>query len=198
MAVWLKEWAVVIGAGVTFLAVIVALGIGISSLIQTKMLQKAEKRERLLNEIIQWVTELQTASLGIDTIQHSSRNVFIMTKYATAMAHNEYIRAMVNESFKEDLAKYVENLHRTCAELIILMAEAERPGASEVKYSPTGYTRKIKDETQAKILQKASETGKARILVAVELRDECEIILAGGIDELLIKIGKIKAKLVIS
>jgi len=58
MAVWLKEWALVISAGITFLAVIVALGIGISSLIQTKRLQQSERRERLLNEIIEWALDV--------------------------------------------------------------------------------------------------------------------------------------------
>jgi len=54
----LKEWAQVISAGITLLAVFVALGIGVSSLIQTNKLQKAEKRERLLNEIIEWAVDV--------------------------------------------------------------------------------------------------------------------------------------------
>ena len=39
---------------ITLAAVIVALGIGVYSFIQTNRLKRAEKRERLLNEIIKW------------------------------------------------------------------------------------------------------------------------------------------------
>jgi len=60
---WLKEWAQVIGAGITLLAVFVALGIGVSSLIQTNRLQKAERRERLLNEIIEWAVDVSKCGI---------------------------------------------------------------------------------------------------------------------------------------
>ncbi len=42
---------------ITLAAVFVALGLGLSSLIQTQSLQKRERKERLLNEIIGWAME---------------------------------------------------------------------------------------------------------------------------------------------
>jgi hypothetical protein len=51
---------------ITLSAVIVALGIGVASILYTQRLQKKERRERLLNEIIEWVTEIHTASLKTD------------------------------------------------------------------------------------------------------------------------------------
>ena len=55
-----------VGDWITLAAVIVALVIGVASIIQTQMLQKRERKERLLNEIIEWATEIHTASLKTD------------------------------------------------------------------------------------------------------------------------------------
>jgi hypothetical protein len=43
-----------VGDWITLAAVLVALGLGLYSLIQTHNLQKRERKERLLNEIIEW------------------------------------------------------------------------------------------------------------------------------------------------
>jgi hypothetical protein len=43
-----------VGDWITLAAVIVALGIGVASILHTQRLQKRERRERLLNEIIGW------------------------------------------------------------------------------------------------------------------------------------------------
>jgi hypothetical protein len=59
---WLKDWAQVIGAGITLLAVLVALGIGIASILHTRSIQKKERKERLLNEIIEWAADILTFS----------------------------------------------------------------------------------------------------------------------------------------
>ncbi len=56
---WLKEWAQVISTGITLLAVLVALGIGVASIWNTQSLQKKERKERLLNEIIEWAKGLE-------------------------------------------------------------------------------------------------------------------------------------------
>ena len=50
MAVWLKEWAIPLSAGATFLLAVAAFW----AIWQTRKLQKRERRERLLNEIIEW------------------------------------------------------------------------------------------------------------------------------------------------
>lgn len=47
-----------IGDWITLSAVLVALGLGVVSIIQTQWLQKRERKERLLNEIIEWATEI--------------------------------------------------------------------------------------------------------------------------------------------
>ncbi|MBA7486912.1 hypothetical protein ES707_22474 [subsurface metagenome] len=56
------------GMGITdwlmLAAVIVALGLGVTSILHTQSLQKRERREKLLNEIIEWATDV--ASCGIE------------------------------------------------------------------------------------------------------------------------------------
>jgi len=45
-------------AWITLFAVIVALGIGIASIIHTEIIQKRERKHRLLNEITEWATKI--------------------------------------------------------------------------------------------------------------------------------------------
>jgi len=47
-----------IGDWITVIAVIVALGLGVRSIIQTHILQKKERRQILLNEIIEWLRSI--------------------------------------------------------------------------------------------------------------------------------------------
>lgn len=65
------------GDWITLGAVIVALGIGVASLVQTKRLQKRERKERLLNEIIEWAIEVS--------------NCGQVAKYAETKNETEYV-----------------------------------------------------------------------------------------------------------
>ncbi len=47
-----------VGDWITLAAVLVALGLGVSSLIQTQKLKERERKERLLNEIIEWALDV--------------------------------------------------------------------------------------------------------------------------------------------
>ncbi|MFC1937253.1 hypothetical protein ACFLWY_01685 [Chloroflexota bacterium] len=49
---------------ITLSAVLVALGLGVSSLIQTQILRKIERRERILKEIIEWAQEIEDFSIA--------------------------------------------------------------------------------------------------------------------------------------
>ena len=52
------------GVIASFLVAAIALGLGLSSLIQTQRLQKRERRERLLNEIIEWAESIILFGVG--------------------------------------------------------------------------------------------------------------------------------------
>ncbi|MFC1874773.1 hypothetical protein ACFLY3_01270 [Chloroflexota bacterium] len=53
-----------IGDWITLFAVIVALGIGIASILHTQNLQKKEQRQKLLNEIIDWAKNITKYRFG--------------------------------------------------------------------------------------------------------------------------------------
>jgi len=59
MADWTKEWAIVISAGATFILAIAAF----LAIWQNRLLQNRERRERLLNEIIEWAEDIRQSSL---------------------------------------------------------------------------------------------------------------------------------------
>jgi len=54
-----------IGDWITLSAVIVALGIGVASILHTQSLQRKERRERLLNEIIDWAIDTSTCAFSV-------------------------------------------------------------------------------------------------------------------------------------
>ena len=57
-----------VGDWITLAAVVVALAIGVVSLVQTQNLQKRERKERLLNEIIEWATDVGKRGSDLDFI----------------------------------------------------------------------------------------------------------------------------------
>jgi Flp pilus assembly protein TadB len=52
------------GEWITLAAVLVALAIGVASILHTQRLQKKERRERLLNEIIEWAIDILNCGLS--------------------------------------------------------------------------------------------------------------------------------------
>lgn len=59
---WIREWTIPLSGGATFLLAIAAFW----AIWQNRSLQIRERKERLLNEIIEWATEIHTASLKTD------------------------------------------------------------------------------------------------------------------------------------
>jgi hypothetical protein len=92
-----------VGDWITLAAVIVALGIGVASILHTQSLQKRERKERLLNEIIEWAVdvlecepEVSTDSLQAGVTDQSVVVAFIRVdlflKYRKVDARSEYVR----------------------------------------------------------------------------------------------------------
>jgi hypothetical protein len=93
-----------VGDWITLGAVIVALGLGLSSLIQTQRLQKRERRERLLNEIIEWAvdvleceaevsTPIATLQAGVtdQSVISAFGHLSLFLKYRNVDARSEYV-----------------------------------------------------------------------------------------------------------
>lgn len=124
-----------IGHWITLVAVIVALGIGVSSLIQTQRLQKRERIERLLNEIVEWaidVTKWRPKEIYKDMIDLSdelrlrkliySHIVGIMESFIEMRGRNQYI-SNISAMFSKDLEEAVGNLIDTLEIKIELLSE---------------------------------------------------------------------------
>jgi len=63
IADWIKEWAIPLSAGATFLLALAAFW----AIWQNKRIQKRNRRERLLNEIIEWATNVAKCGIEPDT-----------------------------------------------------------------------------------------------------------------------------------
>lgn len=59
---WIKDWAIPLSASATFLLAIAAFW----AIFQNRNIQKRNRRESILNEIIDWATEIHTTSLKMD------------------------------------------------------------------------------------------------------------------------------------
>ena len=104
-------------------AVIVALGLGVTSILHTQSLQKRERKERLLNEIIQWANDVTKGTsevntpiaprLGDETIEQVTQRSKLL-KYVTINAKSEYIKRIASvfeEGLVSDVEKVTQNLN---------------------------------------------------------------------------------------
>jgi hypothetical protein len=56
-----------VGDWITLAAVIVALGIGVASILHTESLRKRDRRERLVTEIVNWVEDVISVTQSLTT-----------------------------------------------------------------------------------------------------------------------------------
>lgn len=96
-----------IGAWITLAAVVVALGLGLASLLQTQKLQKKERRQRLLNEIIDWANDVINCSseLNIPLVRGIDRTT--MRVYGTSSLYFKYRSVNARSSYVLEVANIV-------------------------------------------------------------------------------------------
>ena len=91
-----------IGDWITLFAVIVALGIGVASILHTQNLQKKERRERLLNEIIEWAEDVaDNAALGHRGLPSKLTANAEWTDYLHNLFHRYHKALVRSEQIKE-------------------------------------------------------------------------------------------------
>jgi len=151
---------------ITLVAVIVALGLGLSSLFQTQRLQKRERRERLLNEIIEWAIELnkcawesgRTISAGLSSKEFKLYAAFYeLIRFKAADAKSEYIRSIAS-TFREDLHSNVEQVKKQLDNFIDLKFENIKSRNDEEKLKLAEKTKKSEKELYelVEVLQKTA------------------------------------------
>jgi len=170
---WLKESAQVLSAGITLLAVFVALGIGVASILHTQSMQKRERKERLLNEIIEWAIDIAKCGLEKEwkhiTVQFEKddpRSDRFVSAFFNELARNfeamegrsQYIRTIALK-FEESLQQHVKELIETMEAHIDLLNECNigQPGELEKAIGNVGEHNTPLRESARKVIEEATK-----------------------------------------
>lgn len=170
---------------VTLAAVIVALGLGVSSLIQTHLLQKRERKERLLNEIIEWAEDINNASLTPDISlgieQLKTREINVIMRYGNSLSKAISIGTIATVSFRKELSEHVAEVINTLQRFMCI---------KQLKVQGIMPTKEGFPETAIQEIEKERAEGKT----IDELWYEHAKKLADSVRNLLIKANQIKSK----
>jgi len=181
---WLKAWGQVINSGIMLMAVFVALGMGITSILHTQSMQKRERRERLLNEIIEWAVDMTKGELlmdfadvkSIQGIRRARLYLYVTLDklqftFKQARTRGRYISRIVSILGK-DLQKAVEDLIRTLEAHIQVLKECMDTLDSPALESPaqektlnvvtaearkTTESKKILDKYASRVIEEATK-----------------------------------------
>jgi hypothetical protein len=134
---WFKDWAQIIGAGITLLAVLVALGLGLVNMRQTKNIQEQQYKHTLFRDIKGWAREVVASideyNRGINMPEwHEQWSILRATKIgmiSQAKKINNGFEKKVEkavklfEAFDQDLANSVksnnpEECKESCKEIL--------------------------------------------------------------------------------
>lgn len=105
---WLREWALPLSAGATFLLALAASW----AIWQNHSLRKKERKERLLNEIIEWAIDVGKCAFEqkYDTVTGVSTEYFMrvsrantLSRFNVVNARSEYVTNIASV-FEKDLA----------------------------------------------------------------------------------------------
>ena len=177
-----------ISAGAMFLLALAAFW----AIWQNYSFRKREHRHRLLNEIIEWVTDIQKVSLEVDIpvtgaslTKEQRRRIEVNTllRYGIPFIRNDYIKTIVSEAFKEELQRDAENMIK--AFTAFMFCRGKSFGIKDIKSSFRGTTLKTIEEVEERLKEKALH----------ELLDEYTNEKSKYANILLIKVGNIMASL---
>lgn len=188
---WLKEWALPLSAGATLLAVFVALGIGIASIKHTQSMQRKERRERLLNEIIEWAEEIDKASLIPDItltpkntkLMKKQREANVLMRYGISLSRVTSIETIASVSFESELLQDVSKVTDTVFKFTCIY----HLKSLGVLPPETAISGKAREEIKQEV-----DEGKKSV---DQLWEEYAVELANTIRALLFKANIIKANL---
>lgn len=154
----IENW-LAISAGATFLLALAAFW----AIWQNYRLHKKERRERLLNEIIEWAIDIQKVSLEVGlpvnvaslTKDHRRRiEANTLLRYGIPFIRNNYIQAIVRKAFKEELQHDVENMIKTFTAFMFLDLKSFGVKDREIKSSFKGTTLETIEEVEQQLKEK--------------------------------------------
>jgi len=88
----------------TFVAILIALSIGVANMLQTKSIQKMERKQRLLNEIIDWAKDVINCSseLNIPLVRGVDRTTMLI--YGRSNLYFKHRSVNARSSYVEKIA----------------------------------------------------------------------------------------------
>ena len=106
-----------IGDWITLAAILVALSLGLSSLFQTQRLQKRARKEKILNEILEWSLDIEKSATSR---RRRERDELWNThqKYVSSKARCDYMKRVASSCFT--------SLSNNLKNVIIQLEETER------------------------------------------------------------------------
>jgi hypothetical protein len=142
------------GDWITLAAVIVALGIGIASILHTQNLQKKERKERLLNEIIEWAEDIRKSSsqnilpnkveLDSPIMQIPVQQMFLQSwyRYQDLYKKSSFVKVAIFNTFRNDLFLLVLEVIQRLDEILEVLEgcisrKAEENSEKVEKYKET-------------------------------------------------------------
>ena len=182
-----------VSAGLTLIAVIVALILGISSIRETRNVQKREFRHRLLKEIADWAMELQRTELEFNIPLVTNPNINniestvegnTLLRYGSLFGKNEYVKAIAQGAFKEELLPTIEETIRIFTAYLYLRSTVFGMSLEE---SFKGTAIHIIEEVKAELADNHKSMN--------DLKDEYARRLAGSATKLQIITGNVLASL---
>ena len=118
-------------SSLTLTAIIIALIIGVRSVVQTKNIQIAERKQRLLNEIIDWTNDLLLCSseMHVQPIPGITRKAHMLhatsalyLRYRAMNARSKYVEKIASE-FGQDLDTTVKPVISKLRKFVKLLEE---------------------------------------------------------------------------
>ena len=178
---------------ITLAAVLVALGIGVSSIIQTNRLKKAERREGLLNEIIMWLKELgnrifpshggimsremqeeieykEKFGLSLETWQslmHLDKSLTQLNSLESEIREGEYIKKIAS-GLNSDLGRLIEvtlGYLQKRKKLVLTAAQYPHSISDRNEKEDALITELIEDDTKSLEGLTLSESGRNSVLL---------------------------------
>ena len=190
MADWLKEWALVISAGVTLLLAIAAFW----AIWQNYQIYKRKRESDLLYKIVDWALEIQNNSLEVNIPLSTELSVEQMRinaeanslfKYGITFTKNTHVMAIANKVFRKDLKREVEETINIFTAFLFLKGLSF--GMKNVQEAFGGTATLIMNELEGQ--SKDDPTKLAQLL------EDYSKKIATSANKLLIKAGEIAARL---
>ncbi|MCK4368222.1 MAG: hypothetical protein KAV68_00925 [Dehalococcoidales bacterium] len=154
---WLKEWAVPLSAGATLILALMAF----LAIRQTRAMQKRERKERLLNEIIEWAIEItKWRPKGIfgaiaDITDKLKLQKIIWSHIAEVMEN--FIETRGRNKYVSDIAIEIDNNLGKAVDNLIEVLESKVELLAEWKSVVVNATAKGKEANDEQYFQKAEE-----------------------------------------